>query len=400
MKFAKSSRTPVNLTYFDQKLAQSQERLANRLAMVPQIDLGDFHRRAVIDWVDIGFWISRRTQAIHVKRTIDKALDTNCFTDLVPLDEEEKRSQTGTYFSVILQEPTIALMLTAVGAMEQKFSLEMQGVIRAMEISVDFRPRTPSPDARTRMLTVLQRHHVPPPEVLSTRPDRPRFAWGNKMDGERYAAVLPLSRDNSLNEHLAITTDHDRQPVGDANYYVGRKYGPAMWRIMDKEIDQQNRAAGTARILTEEERRVRMEVTLETEEVRRLGVIFIDDLRRFHFEGLQNTYFRFMLPTFKCSHGGVMGLVSERLENDRRRKFMMTGMIGLREMDDALQRRRATHRRGLIKHLRERGLAVKPEKRAGRGPSKTYVAYNDLNKAFEVALRNLREREQRELQHL
>jgi hypothetical protein len=168
-----------------------------------------------------------------------------------------------------------------------------------------------------------------------------------------------------------------------------------MWRIMDKEVDRQNHHAGTATYLPEAEKRTRIEVTLETDEVRRLGIIFIDDLRRYRFEELQSTYFSFMMPTFRRGHTGMMRMVTDRLEEDRRRKFLKTGMIGLREMDSALERRRAHHRPRLIEHLRGRNLKVKPEDRRGRGPSKTYVAYDELNKAVEAALRNLREREER-----
>ncbi|MEH6721636.1 MAG: hypothetical protein V7704_22415 [Aurantimonas endophytica] len=395
VNFAKSNRTAVSLSYREQNLLHTQARLAGRYALVPDIDLSAFHRKAVIDWVDLGFWLERETQAIHIKRWLDAALHTNCFTKLVPLNDEDERRQTGTLFSVTLQEPTILLMLAAEIAMEQKFGLEMHGLIRAIEISIDFRPKTPSPDARTRMLTVLQRHHFPPEQILRTRYDRPRFTWG-KGDAQT-EAVLALSRRTSLNDYLAIGGEHDRQPVGDANYYVGRRGGPVMWRLMDKVVDRQNHNAGTARYLPETEKRTRIEVTLETDEVRQLGIIFIDDLRRFRFEKLQSTYFSFMTPTFRRGRTGVMGMVTDRLEEDRRRKFLKTGVIGLREMDSALERRRAHHRPRLIEHLRKRNLKVKPEDRRGRGPFKTYVAYDELNKAVEAALRNLRERGEREL---
>lgn len=391
--FAKSNRLPVSLSYSEHSLLNSQARLAGRYTLVPDVDLEAFHRKAVIDWVDLGFWLERETQAIHVKRWVDAVLHTDCFTKLVPLNDEDERRQTGTLFSITLQEPTIALMLAAQDAMEQKFGLEMHGLIRAIEISIDFRPKTLSPDARTRMLTVLQRHHFPPGEILRSRLDRPRFTWGR---GTHTMAVLPLPPEGSI-DHMATTSDLDRQPVGDANYYTGRRGGPVMWRVMDKEVDRQNHIAGTATYLSEVEKRTRIEVTLETDEVRRLGIEFIHDLRRYPFEKLRDSYFDFMMPTFKRGNTGVMGMVTDRQEEDRRRKFLKTGMIGLREMDAALERRRARHRPRLIEHLRERGRKVKPADRSGRGPFKTYVAYKELNKAVEVALRNLREREEREL---
>lgn len=388
--FAKSNRLPVSLSYSEHSLLNSQARLAGRYTLVPDVDLEAFHRKAVIDWVDLKFWLERKTQAIHVKRVIDTALGTNCYTVLLAENDEED----GRLFSVTLQEPTIALMIAAQDAMEQKFGLEMHGLIRAIEISIDFRPRSPCPDARTRMLTVLQRHHFPPGEILRSRRDRPRFTWGR--GNAHTAALLPLS-DGRSNDHLEISTDHDRQPVGDANYYTGRKGGPVMWRLMDKEVDRQNHNAGTATYLSETEKRTRIEVTLETDEVRRLGIEFIHDLRRYPFEKLRDSYFDFMMPTFKRGATGVMGMITDRQEEDRRRKFLKTGMIGLREMDAALERRRAHHRPKLIEHLHERKLKVRPEDRSGGGRFRTYVAYKELNKAVEVALRNLREREEREL---
>ena len=104
-----------------------------------------------------------------------------------------------------------------------------------------------------------------------------------------------------------------------------------------------------------------------------------------------------MVPTFSGKHPGVMGAVSDWQEERRREKFLKTGMVGLRAMDEELERRRASHRPAMVKHLHMKKLKVKPEDRRGRGTARTYLAYEELNKVVEVALRNLREREEREL---
>lgn len=265
-----------------------------------------------------------------------------------------------------------------------------------MEVSVDFYPEhPPAADDRTRLFGVLQHHLWPTEDVLASRKSRPRFAWGPGAAKIRH--VLPWGKGETANRELLYTTERDRSVYGDSTYYVGSRDGLLMWRIMDKEVDQQNRATGLRRDLSAEERRVRIEVTLRGEELDRLGLRTPSDLRGFRFEKLRSRYFDFMLPTFRKRGSGSKSLVAEWLEKERCIKFMTAGVIGLKAMDEiALEKRRA-RRPELVCHLKQAGRTIRPEARRGRGAALTFVAYEELNKAVETALRHMSEREGRRL---
>ena len=290
-------------------------------------------------------------------------------------------------------------MLLVEKALYKRWGLELEGMVRAIEISVDFTPKQPSPDDRTRLLTVLQRHHYPPEGMLVRDREKPRFI--SEADGRRPQYLFPKARRKDDAEHLAVTIESDREPLGDATYYVGQVGGRVMIRLMDKVIDKQNKDAGKCETLSEGERRVRIEATLETDELREeLGIRFIRDMRSFRFEGLRSRCFNFVLPTFKRERPSIMGEVDEFLERNRRKKFLKVGMIGLRQMDKALDVRRAKHRPSMIKQLRLRGIDVQAKSRRAQGPARSYVAFDELNDAVEVGLRNLREREVRKVESL
>ena len=225
----------------------------------------------------------------------------------------------------------------------------------------------------------------------------PRFTWGKRRKVKTDRVIIPAKR-RAHRERSLGSTEFDRQPYGDATYYLGkRKDGPVMWRLMDKAIDQQNRRAGTQKMLTEKERRTRIEVALKGPELRRIGIETLEDLLRFKFESLQMAYFRFFVPTFEHAGGGQAGQMRQWQEKQRRQKFLRAGMIGLEAMDVIQRGSQAEIRKDLRTRMNKQGRKIKPEDRRGRGQSNTYVAYKELNEAVKAALRNLREREERGL---
>jgi hypothetical protein len=162
---------------------------------------------------------------------------------------------------------------------------------------------------------------------------------------------------------------------------------------MDKVVDQQNRQAGTFKALDDHEKRARIEVSLGVAEIRRLGITSLDDLQQFGFANLQKEFFAFYLPTFSANEAvPVMSqrAVKQMRSQERVRKFLKTGLIGLQAMDKAWETRRSRNRSDIAAVLRSRGQPVS-RFRTGKGKHGTLLAYVELNKRVETALRHLTE---------
>jgi len=171
----------------------------------------------------------------------------------------------------------------------------------------------------------------------------------------------------------------------------GRREGPLLWRVQNKTIDKQNVAAGTEVLLHEKERRARVEVSLGSEELREMGIRLFKDLQSFRFTRMQGRYFSAMLPTFSS----VGDPVQRWREDQRRRKFLNTGVLGLTAMDEAVIEQSTIVRSDVVKRARANGNRVTSRKRVGRGARLSLVAYEELNRRFQHALGKLTRREQR-----
>lgn len=68
----KGNKAPVALSYGEETLRRSQTRLINRTTLTPEIDLKAYRCRALVDWIDIHFELSRRTQYWHLNDRIEK----------------------------------------------------------------------------------------------------------------------------------------------------------------------------------------------------------------------------------------------------------------------------------------------------------------------------------------
>lgn len=94
---------PVTLTYAEKTLRRSQARFVNRAALTPQIDLGSYQCNAVIDWIDIYFELSRRTQYWKLNDRIEKLTGRKEFPAALNLGE----GKTATCYKLRVQEPDL-----------------------------------------------------------------------------------------------------------------------------------------------------------------------------------------------------------------------------------------------------------------------------------------------------
>ncbi|MBZ9857075.1 hypothetical protein LB566_25105 [Mesorhizobium sp. CA13] len=328
LKGIKDPARHVALEYASAITTSVQRRVAGRTVVRPVIDLGDYRCRAVIDWVDISFWFERSTQLQFVQAVVEPILGRRPYVEPIAPGP----GNVSTEFRIRFQEPRLKLLAECEDALDKRFKLQMHGVVRSVEISVDFKPRSPSPDSVGRMVGVLSRHLFPDRDFIAEALDRPRFSWG------RGKSTFVMGANNLLSSHA------DSPAPVDATFYVGRKDGQVRWRVMEKLLDNQNIEAGTYVKLPPDEHRARIEVTLDRQELINLEVDFIHDLRRFNFGKLQGRYFQFMVPTFESRFAGTHPAY-RALEIDRWRRFVNAGIVGVIAMEGA---RRSFRQTGLL----------------------------------------------------
>ena len=377
----------TRLEYSEAVLARSQARFIDRTVLAPVQELDAFRCSAVVDWIELEVDLRRKTQFQRVHAEIKEAIGQACWVKLLT----SRATTSGTRFRVRFQQPTMVGLHAARIALDAKFGIQSDPAVSSLEISVDFRPRTPLDAARKTMVGLLVRHHLPDRDMLSTEDEMPRFRLGSRLlDGY----VFPWSQSpnrRAINQALRRSNEGDRAAPVDGTFYIGKRDGPVMWRTMDKTIDQQNRPSMTRVDLEAKECRARIEVTLDRDELDVLGIQTLSDFASFNFVTLQRRYFKFMLPTFANCDLAPIGLqrtMRAYLERERRTKFLTTGVLGLLAMDQAILSEQTEIRRH--EALRQTGNRMKQPTRVG-GAVGTLIAYARLNSKVETALRHLRD---------
>lgn len=387
----KSRRLLGHLDYQRTALANTQRRLVGRYALAPDISFAQFTTTAVIDWIQLSFVFARKTQFQWVQKEAAAVLNRLPHVDAT----NEEPGGVSDRFDLRIQEPEMELLLDVCRKLDDKFTLNEPVLIGAIEISVDFTPKTPDEVLRAKLFTALTRHFVTGQDAITNLRNRPRFAFDRGPKATRSVIYSRAGVPDHINEHFLVSDERDRAPFVDSNYYVGAKEAAARWRIMDKVVDTQNIAAGTADRLEEQKKRVRIEVTLDQSELVALGVHSLGDLERLNFSRLQGRYFRFMLPTFEDATRlgpGRRAAIATWQDRQRTAKFSNGGVIGLKAMDDMLARRIREVRKKARLDLKSRGVHLLPIPRSADGQWGTLVAYDELNDRVTFALRHLGER--------
>lgn len=384
--YLKTVRPPVTLNYAMSPLGMNQARFNGRLVATPQIDLSAFSCRAVVDFVEVKVWLSRTTQFRFVQ---DQIVDLTGRTPWVR--GADQRSET--LFTIRIQDPDPTIVEQCLAGLRDHFGFEREPEVHMLEVSVDFTPREPSELRRHRMIGVLTRHLYPDVDFLSDRLSRPLMRWGKAGDKK----MRHLVGDSPHNDfgHLLRWPVSDAQPAADATLYVGAQLGRAQWKIMDKIFNDQNHRAGIKVALDDKEKRARVEVTLNREELGSLGIGSLGSLWGFRFAKMQGRYFQFVLPTFGRSSSRVKPAVAAVFDESRRTRFRTSGVLGLVIMDKAYKRFHADNRKSVAKTIRTLGLKIARAERVGAGSMMTFVKYEELNGRVSSALEKLGERTRR-----
>jgi len=368
------------LTYIEQPTGKKQSRFQNRVCLKPQIDLKAYKASAVVDWADIRFRTVKHTQWKWIKHFIDLAIGERVFVEKNELDDDGKYRD----FRVRIQEPVTGDLLKAEEAVKAKWGLQQPAEIVGLEVSVDFKPRKPSDEARALMFGVLVRSHLPSRNVIDKPLDRPRFAWDDGDDATAY--VLGYNkRHPDRSDVFLLDPGKDRPATIDSTYYAGAKGTRSSWRTMIKLLDKQNIATGTREVLPEEKKRVRVEVTINEDELTEMGIRTIRDLASFKFQRFQGSYFTFVLPTFPdlaCQPEGSQPL--KQLRERRLQRFLNAGAVGMEAWDEAWRRKKKQMRKETLKSdlpLVKTSIMT--------GNSSSLMDYNELTRKVIYALRDI-----------
>lgn len=379
---AVKSPAAYHLSYVEQQVAKKQKRFQNRAFLQPQIDLKAYTSRAVVDWVDIRFQTVGYTQWKWIKHHIDKAIGQKIYASKGQLDDDGKYRD----FRVRIQEPVTKDLLLAEETVRAKWDLRQPAEIVGLEVSVDFKPRKPSEEALALMFGVLVRSHLPSRNIIDEPLDRPRFAWAKGDDGTNYVLGYD-QRQPDRSDAFLLDPGKDTPAAIDATYYAGAKGSRCSWRTMVKLLDKQNIATGTREVLPEEERRVRIEVTVDEGELDEMGIRTIEDLASFNFQRFHGRYFKFVLPTFPdlAYHPEEKrGLPLEQLRETRLQRFLNAGVVGLEAWDEAWRRKKKQTRKETLKS--DLPLALTS---IMAGSSSSLKDYNELTRKVIQALRHI-----------
>ncbi len=385
LPFVKRPRTEwVDLAFSYVQIAHRQKRLQGRMALSPVIDLGDFRCQAVIDRVIVRFSIARPTQAAYLCDQLSVVLGIKK-THCEPVGCSPLRLIS---FDLTVQEASAAMLLRIEDYLLTTFGLTAMPDLQLLEISIDFWPERASDDEKMRLIGVLQRCYLPQADIWS-QGTRPRIDAGRQARGRRF--LLPQVDGSSL-----LPAQLKVLPV-DGTYYLGARDGDWMIRLMHKQLDDQNPAAGTRTVLGPDQQRVRMEVVLKWTELKKLGLVQPRDLIDFKFARLQGDQFRFMLPTFRTPEAQhretLIGAMQTWMDSHLRAEiFMKAGLIGL----EAERRARVALREQnsqQIRSARKRLEVTSRMERQGSGVQAHYVAYEEMNQMIQRALEGLQKRE-------
>jgi hypothetical protein len=177
-----------------------------------------------------------------------------------------------------------------------------------------------------------------------------------------------------------------------------------MWRIQNKVLDKQNKAAGTRKELAETEKRIRVEVALGPDGCREAGIEGFNLISEFSFTKLQKGFFQFRLPTFANYAPNTRGpskpvpAVKQRVEETRKHRFLNAGVLGLQIREDARRDHATLQRDYFLSWHKARGSKMPKKNRVGIGPYGTHVDYKEMSRVVERALAGLQRKVRREME--
>ena len=391
---------PVTLQYAEETLGGSQRRFEGRTVLRPTIDLNAYRWASVVDWIDVELVLGRPSQHWKLNDRIEKLTGRKEY----PKALDVGLGGTASRYRLRVQEPDFSVLRRVLADIEGEYGFASPAAITGIEVSIDAYPDKPSEEARARLHGVLVRHFYPTTRWLTAAMKWPRSTPGIVNKSGDYI-VARNQQDHFRDIQDRMTPSSDRPAPYASTYYLGEQNDPhAMWRIQNKTVDKQNKATGTRRELTEEEKRIRIEVTLGPDGCKEAGLADFNLLGEFNFTGLQKSFFQFRLPTFatyphgslKCSSRPVAA-VKERVEETRKQRFLNAGVLGLQIREDARWDHARLNRDYFLSWHKARGSKMPKRNRVGVGSYGTHINYKEMARVVERALAGLQRKVRREM---
>ena len=315
-------------------------------------------------------------------------------------------------FVVRIQEPApLAILLDLAERLQTKFGFTTAPVITGIEISIDAYPKTPNDKERARLLIAMQCTILTKRDIWTEQNSRPRTVYKktNALSDQTNVTETEPAKPQVSMHYLAPLCDGTRAsitdglrpdrylpPALDGTMYLGAKADGMMIRLMDKIIDEQ-KPDGSHTVLPTDRKRVRVEVTLQGQELTRLGLTDLASLETFSFSKLQGDYFQFKLPSFENGSRTVTSAacIAHNMQEEKRKAvFRKSGIMGLMYMDAKRRAWRALELPTIKSNCRAMGMKMKGS-RVGTGITQTLVSYEAMNQKMALALRDLGHREAR-----
>ncbi|MDM7979029.1 MAG: hypothetical protein QUV71_01645 [Rhizobium sp.] len=391
---------PVTLQYVEETLRGSQRRFEGRTVLRPQIDLDAYRWASVVDWIDVEFILSRPSQHWKLNERIERLTGRKEYPKALDIG----LGGTASRYRLRVQEPDFSVLRRVLADIEGEYGFASPAVVTSIEVSIDAYPDQPGEVARGRLHGVLVRHFYPTTRWLTAAMKWPRATPGIVNNSGDYI-VARSPHDPFRDIQARMTPIYDRPAPYASTYYLGEKDDPhAMWRIQNKTVDKQNKATGTRWELTEEEKRIRIEVTLGPDGCREAGLADFSRLAEFSFTKLQKSFFQFRLPTFGSYPPGSMKVssrpiaaVKERVEETRKQRFLNAGVLGLQIREDARWDHARLNRDYFLSWHKARGSKMPKRSRVGVGSYGTHINYKEMARVIERALAGLQRKVRREM---
>lgn len=396
----KALDAPVELEYAEETLRSSQKRLRGRTALRPLIDLNAYRWTSVLDWIDVEFELGRPSQHWQLNKRIESLTGRKEYPKALDIGP----GGTSSRYRLRVQEPDFRIVRAILADIEGEYGFASPTRVVGIEVCIDAYPRYPGENARARLHGVLVRHFYPTTTVLTGARTWPRFVPGLVKSADYI--VSRNEADPRLDIVDRMTPTSDRSPTYTSTFYIGEERDlRAMWRIQNKVLDKQNKAAGMHVDLAEEEKRVRIEVTLGPEGCKEAGISEFDLMAEFKFTELQKGFFQFMLPTFGVHTPTRRGssimsrsAVKNGIEETRRRRFLNAGVLALQIREDARLDHLRLNKGYFLSWHKARGSKMPKRSTVGAGPYGTHIAYKEMARVIERALASLQRKVRREME--
>ena len=351
-------------------------KLQGRYVVKPKVRREDYTVSAVIDWVELLIILDSPSNWQTVQKVV-KSVSSRTDHCGAPSGYNKNSSD---HLTTRLQIPDPKELRLIQKALRERYGARLLKLeVNAIEVSVDWYPKSQKDLDRWRMTEALRQHHWVVPEASSDLGEQPRSSFSkdstNKtvflqkppkasmISEERVGGVLFAP--NPARQRDLKLSSYNQLPI-DGTYYVGAKVGLVKFRIMDKTTDR--RKAEEVSDLEQKAKRSRIEATMERPFLKECGLDSVDDLFGYGFQKFRKWLFDFYYPTV----GSV-----EEVE-----VFKKAGVYGLDKYQRAfLDREHETRRKKVRFEL--------PPKAGKRG---LLVSAAEINSATEKALENLSKR--------